>query len=320
MDKATARGSSIAILPPGAFRLVLAVVVMLSHVSRYDLGRLAVMLFFFLSGYWVSRNYLGEFGGRRSLAFYASRWLRIAPLYFLVLVPAILYTGQTIGPETILLLGVDTMGHDPLGVSWSLDIELQFYLLLPALLMLSRGVLLPLTALLTGVGWFLHFRWGVNTAFMYLPAFTLGLLANEARWAPGPKLALASAAAFGLFTLAAAAIPYTHPFIDKTIPDPFDHDIFAMIWMLPLLPYVAQSLTSKSSAFDRDVGNWSYPLYLAHSLVISMFETHHLSKWAGVATACVVALALFYGFDQFVERGRKRLLAGLWAAKPAKAT
>ena len=38
---------------PGVIRLILAALVMFSHMSRFQVGRIGVLLFFFLSGYWV---------------------------------------------------------------------------------------------------------------------------------------------------------------------------------------------------------------------------------------------------------------------------
>ena len=91
-----------AVLPPGAFRLMLASAVVVSHASRFDVGRLAVLLFFYLSGYWVSRIYQSEFAGRRWLMFYVGRWLRITPLYFIAMLAAALaLDGLRIATQTI---------------------------------------------------------------------------------------------------------------------------------------------------------------------------------------------------------------------------
>ncbi len=53
------------VLPPGQFRLLLAFAVVLSHISNFDVGRLAVMLFFALSGYWTARIWEEKFEARR---------------------------------------------------------------------------------------------------------------------------------------------------------------------------------------------------------------------------------------------------------------
>ena len=314
-----------AVLPPGAFRLLLAAAVVVSHASRFDIGRLAVLLFFYLSGYWVSRIYESEFEGRRWLMFYVGRWLRIMPLYFIVVLAAAVLRGLPLSWENFTLVGVDTTGRDPTGVSWSLDIEMQFYLMMPLLFAAAwtRVLMLPVVAALTVFGWWVSFHFGIETALMYLPVFALGALNAERRWRPGRNLALLSAAGFLLFTALIAATPFTEAFLDKTKTHPFgfDQDWFSMIWMLPLLPYVACSLTEKSTPFDRDVGNWSYPLYLVHYPLIALAVAHGHSKWWGVALAPVIALALFYGADRRFERLRRWLINGGWRGrKPAQAT
>src|SRR4051812_48778350 len=73
------------VMPPGAFRLLLAALVVASHITHFDIGRIAVLLFFYLSGYWVTKVWVEKFGQRNTLRFYAARYLRIAPLYLLVM-------------------------------------------------------------------------------------------------------------------------------------------------------------------------------------------------------------------------------------------
>jgi peptidoglycan/LPS O-acetylase OafA/YrhL len=293
----------------------LAVVV--SHVTRADIGRLAVMLFFYLSGFWVSRIYQSEFQGRRLPVFYASRWLRIAPLYLIVLAATAIVRGSPIHPENVFLLGVDTTRRDPISVTWSLDIELQFYLLLPLFLGLGRKFLLPASIALSALGWWLHARFGLGSVLTYLPAFALGMLNEATRWAPGRRVAMVSLAGFLALTALTAAVPYTAPLLSKGVPKPFDRDLFAMVWMLPLVPYVAQSLTRKSSALDRDLGNWSYPLYLVHVPLISVFADHHVPRRFAFLALAVLTLALFYGPDRYFERLRRRLVNGPHSQKKA---
>jgi peptidoglycan/LPS O-acetylase OafA/YrhL len=68
---------------PGLFRLFLAVLVVVSHLSRFDVGRIAVLLFFFLSGFWIANIWDTKFNGE-PIRFYLARTLRIYPLYWLV--------------------------------------------------------------------------------------------------------------------------------------------------------------------------------------------------------------------------------------------
>ena len=131
---ASARGRSLGldfVLPPGGFRLLLAAAVLASHLSSLDIGRLAVMLFFYLSGYWTALIWRQKFAGSALLRFYAARYLRVWPLFFLVTVAAGLARNLPLHVENWILFGVGSTHRDPTGVSWSLDVEVQFYLLLP---------------------------------------------------------------------------------------------------------------------------------------------------------------------------------------------
>jgi peptidoglycan/LPS O-acetylase OafA/YrhL len=308
------RARSIAVAPPGAFRLLLAFLVLISHSSRLDVGLLAVLLFFLLSGYWVRRIYQSEFEGRRWLTFYVSRWLRIAPLYFIVALVAAIARGLPLGWENLTIFGIASTGRDPTGVSWSLDVELQFYLLAPLVFQFSRRRVLSaaVIAVLAVLGWWVKARYGIVTVFMYLPVFAVGSLVAETGWRPDRNGALASLAGFILTTVLILLIPSTAVFLNKEKPHPLDDGLFGMLWMLPLLPYVAASLWSRSGPRDRDIGNWSYPLYLVHYPLIAFVVAHGQTKWIGVALAPLVALALYYGPDRLFERLRRAFIRGAW--------
>jgi peptidoglycan/LPS O-acetylase OafA/YrhL len=300
----------ILILPPGLFRLGLASAVVLSHVSRFDIGRLAVLLFFFLSGYWVSLIWRKKFGPGSTLRFYAARYLRIAPLYLLAMAVAALLRGTHVGPENFTLLGLASSDRDSTGVAWSLDIELQFYLLVP--LIMAALLRAPLWASVVGmtlssvIGYWLSARLGLVTVAIYLPAFALGALTYVRDWRPSARTSLVSLAAFLVMT----AITAMTPFWEKSTPDPFDHDIWGFLWMLPLLPYVARSLHARSSKLDRTFGDLSYPLYLVHFTVISVaianFGASLPVQATAVAVSAAIALAVFFFIDRPIDRWRVR--------------
>ncbi|MDB5423642.1 MAG: hypothetical protein JWQ29_1058 [Phenylobacterium sp.] len=313
-------------LPPGAFRLILAGAVLLSHVTRAEVGRLAVLLFFFLSGYWTVRIWKEKFGSAATPRFYAARYLRIAPLYLLVMFAGAFLRHIPIHPENLLLFGVATTRHDPTGVAWSLDIELQFYLLVPliaAWMTHSRAwVTIGIALAIGAAGVWLSQTYGVVTIARYLPAFVLGSLTFVKAWRPSARSAYLSLAAF----LAMTAVTGVIGFLDKTVPDPFDEDIWAFFWMLPLLPYVAHSLTVKSTKLDRHFGNLSYPLYLVHFGVIALLRGYMggesaLEKLLGVALSIVVAVIVYVLIDRPVDRWRVRLTeSDTLKAQPASAT
>lgn len=298
------------VLPPGAFRLLLALAVVVSHVSRLDIGRLAVLLFFLLSGYWTTKIFTAKFGPCQIRRYYASRYLRVFPLFLIATLGAAWLLHKPLHFENFSLLGVGSSDNDPTGVSWSLDVELQFYLLLPLIL---TALALPRLAIAFGVaalavlGWWLDNRYGVTTLAKYLPAFLIGVLIQRHAWTPSERIANLSLLGFGAMT----AITAFTPFITKIGTDPFDQDIWAVAWMAPLVPYVARSLTVRGGRMDRDFGNWSFPLYLVHFPIIAYATAHYGQampvKIAAAGVACLLALAIYYAVDRPIDAWRVRL-------------
>lgn len=298
-----------AILPPGVMRVLLATIVLVSHLSHYDIGRLAVIIFFFLSGYWTSRIWTEKFEGRNFVQFYFARALRLYPLFLLISIASSMVRGIPLSIENFLLLGIASTGNDPTGVSWSLDIEMQYYLLCPLLLPCLRrhpaatvvaGILVAATA------WSANSLWEVRTALLYLPAFLLGAISDQTRHVPSARSACLSLAAFGIVTICA----YFTPFFSKTIPDPFARDIFALMWMLPFIPYLQRSLAMISSRSDRRLGEYSYAFYLVHFPVIALLVIDGTIAEKIAATVISVGLAalLFLLVDEPTNSVRYRLI------------
>lgn len=282
---------------PGSLRLLLALLVVASHMSRIECGRIAVMIFFYLSGYWVTRNWDAPGNTRRVLPFLAGRLARIFPLYWLVLAAEVTIHPQ---PANFLIFGLARGGPDPLGVSWSLDIELQFYLLVPLLAYRrARHLLLPVAIVLAAVSWSIPQPGGARTILHYLPVFLLGALTHARAWRPRRDMALASLAVFAAIGVVLSLWPATHPLFDKTLADPIDRDVFAMLWMLPLLPFLAWLLTVPSSRADRSIGEASYALYLVHYPLIRLLAPAADDAKALVALAAVgLAFLLWWLVDR----------------------
>jgi peptidoglycan/LPS O-acetylase OafA/YrhL len=303
------------VLRPGVFRLLLAVAVVVCHLSRWDVGRLAVLLFFFLSGFWVTQVWIAKFKREGVGSFYLSRYFRIIPLYLIVVAMTALASGAAPSANQWALLGLATTGGDILGVSWSLDIELQFYLLVPLLVAIALAIpwwvsALAVTALAVA-SWALEpiFQFAIVT--QYLPAFALGMAAFLTAWKPSQKLAMTSLAGFGAVTALALALPMFSGFLDNARPEPFHRDIFAFFWMLPLLPYVVRSLNVKSGPLDRSLGDLSYPLYLVHWPLIAIVREHMGrgldAKALAVLAAVLLTLALYVVVDRPIDKVRRRL-------------
>lgn len=268
--------------------------------SRWDVGRLAVLLFFFLSGFWVAKIWREKFQGE-TIRFYLARALRIYPLYWLVASFAVFAFPAPFHLSQITLFGIATSPDDPVGVSWSLDIEMQFYVLLPLLALAPVRLLVPASLAVAAIGWFVGLPFSLP---LFLPAFALGMMCYAEDWQPPRNVALLSLAAF--LAVFGAAVVLAPAMLSKKIPDPMPLDVFSFFLMLPLLPFVAWSLRQKSVPFDRHLGNISYPLYLVHASVNALMAGY--PKPIEFAVAIGVAVLLYVLFDRPVDAWRVRTL------------
>lgn len=122
----------------------------IARMAFFEYGWVGVDLFFILSGLLIGRQLWRELfatGAVDVKRFILRRGYRIWPLYFFFLiVPAILTAGRTFQwPDWVFLSNYFT-GALPGG--WSLSTEEQFYIGIPLLLVVLRGVV-------KGSGWFL---------------------------------------------------------------------------------------------------------------------------------------------------------------------
>ncbi len=307
---------------PGVFRLLLAAVVLLSHLSALNIGRPAVVLFFVLSGYWVSLRWLG--GAEDPVRFVIGRTLRIWPLF--ALVSAVTWVGlgllglpRSPDPLTgLLLLGSASRDDMILLVAWSLDLELQFYLCLPLMWLAARRLparqLWALGLMAWALGAWLMSR-GAWNFLLYLPAFAAGMWLARTRWQPRGRVAIAGLAGFAAIGAGLTLSPFTLPLLVKTGGlSPLAEQLGHLLWCAPLLPGVAFVLRQPSPSRDRALGDAAYALYLVHSPVITAMVV--LTGLTGLALKLavlpVVALAtalLFLGVDRPLEAARRRRAA-----------
>jgi len=176
---------------------------MLQHGIQWDtylpLGPYAVRLFFVLSGFLITGILLrardeGSNTVQIARAFYARRFLRIFPLYYLSLA-VLCILGEPTVRQTLLwhvLYGSNILAADPevtiqpiWGHLWSLSVEEQFYLIWPALILLvPRAHTLKTLFLIVLIGplfrltvvYFWHFRPAVYLTPSCLDSLGLGAL------------------------------------------------------------------------------------------------------------------------------------------------
>lgn len=288
-------------------RAVAVLAVMLFHFNPTWLpgGFVGVDVFLVISGYLIARILLARkaqpdyhLGGTLRY-FYASRLKRIAPAYFAMLVLVSLLAAVLFLPQdlTIYKKGLNQAvwfnsnhyfagfgdyfapaNHEqPLLHTWSLAVEIQFYLLAPLLVLLlpARALQWLLAALLIGLTALAEYRLrilGIQQETYYslyarLPAFFAGALVALWMHAAGEGKPWLGSLGLVLVLVSAAIQSRLGPFPGVLALLPVAGA--ALILLRPVQGTVGQLLASKPMVW---VGELSYSLYLWHWPVLALLR------------------------------------------------
>lgn len=325
----------------GILRTILALLVVGSHLHAFGGAAFAVKSFFIISGFYMALVIDTRYFALPLSNFYASRLLRLLPLYWvvglltvcaeMVLVPRGQYFDKLasplaygagldlsslplpiifyIGVSLTTMLGLDSglwlgfarvggmlsiapnfapdatsvMALNPVPQGWTIGLELLFYAVAPfivrrsiwligSLCLVSLAFRLALIALgFSGEPW-------NRTLFpSELIYFLLGVLGYRLYLVmPRLKLTGRTETALALLVLVIAIIYW-----------PVEHFLrFTLIWSFwNTVPYllIAAGIPflfklSKDNAFDANVGELSYPIYMCHVLIIGLISWSPLNK------------------------------------------
>jgi len=306
-----------------------------------EIGWMGVDLFFVLSGYLIANQLFAGMARGQALSlprFYARRALRTLPVFWLVLAAFALFPvamgGRTPPPWWRFLTFTQNIGLQPgtaFSHAWSLCVEEQFYLVLPAVLALGAWFARGRVTLTRAHGWALMaalvalgvaarcLLWptyahptpdhGYTTWIYYntlcrfdefIPGVAIAMLKNFHRptWgrlmARGGLLSAAGIAATG----AMLALEHFYYYIDGqgwSFPmTAFGYSLNA--WAFALLTAAALSPSARVMRWripgTSQLALWSYSIYLSHK-PLAMFIAHQL-KPLGVpdgARLAIIAIA-----------------------------
>jgi peptidoglycan/LPS O-acetylase OafA/YrhL len=302
-----------ALIRPGIFRLFLAIAVILQHAGVSALGAWAVDVFFVLSGYWVCRMWQEKYRMRPHavLTFFGSRFWRLWPTFVvcnLIALAVFARFSPCWGAEAAIMshptwiartLAIVSSGSqfDLVPPMWSLDIEMQFYLLLPLLAWLVARIFgLPavwrqilLIAAFGGLAAFFVQQPPIEGHLRLLPNFLgfflLGMIAFFSGWAPSRRIGLGSAALVAGVLLVMMCAPYWRTLLSpeaartSQVALHIRNTVFCGALAVLAAPYALFTATQPSPTLDRHFGNISYVVYLFH------FPVQQFMEWGGHAVS-----------------------------------
>lgn len=326
--------------------MVLALTVVFHHSTKYlKIGEFAVFAFFMLSGYWIHKMYKEKYNLLQSpfYSFITSRWLRIYPTYLinLILVLLIIFAFKW-SPENLeaYAQGGDSqfwfsnlflISYNQLPVplmflvpAWSLDIELQFYIIFPLIFLWlnrTKPVWVYLTFLVISVLAHTIFRdFFHGTVISAIHFFLIGSLLYVTDYKPGKPVVYIAALLF----FALLSVNYLHPVLRANMFSSTRdlmwlgmnyHALFNTVLAIVIIPILAINVKQPSPPTDRLMGNLSYDIYLFHwvlALPYNYFFAHlpfgqRLPYFFIYFLLTLAGSYLMYKFvDEPVERLRKR--------------
>lgn len=322
----------------GAYRYLLAVLVMLQHFSAnaapdnfaqtllgYELGSLAVYAFFALSGF-VIMEAADTIYQAKPVPFMANRMLRLYPHFLLALLLSMLFHYVLIAngmlriehkivvydPQYFSLknLFMNVLSIFPLvdkfikinfvPIAWALRIEITFYLVIFAALFMSRKGMfksydlgfhsLCLTIVL--VPFFVLSVLKLFPAmFGFLPYFSYGAgLYYITRGAKAAKLVVLLSV-FGMCWHFLSLPPTHHEMGYQRYVLSQAVILFFMLAAIVLLLKV--KVTDKAKKVDRELGNYTYPVYVYHYcvlIIVASFMDDY--SWTTFITGLVLSIVI----------------------------
>lgn len=294
-----------AISSPGMFRLLLASAVVFYHLSRFSIGSAAVYIFFVLSGYWIYVMWVNRYSkaDRPLLVYLISRAWRLIPAFALISAIALLLGGRSVIAASanlhavlsqLFILGYDTLAYKPIVPAWSLDIEMQFYLLAPALVWIvsrTKGIgVLVLFSIISICSYF----WLGGAVFSYLVFFTLGMNCAATGWTPSKKLVTTfSGVALAIIVLLMLS-PVKSIVLVGAHPGPYSiyNPQLNILVAIAFIPFALFTTKQKGSQFDGMFADLSYILYLLHWPVLQFIQRSGWIK-SNVSSALTVVITSY---------------------------
>lgn len=309
---------------PGALRMALALSVFLHHTTKFNLGMSAVLIFFVLSGYWVATMWTKTYSKTNwsYVTFLVSRVWRVAPVFALcsAIAWALLWwrggAPENVGGlihqlfSNVMILGYNSLPYQANVPGWSLDMEVQFYLVAPMVVFLvSRNLYAVLGCVALSL--FAPKLGGSATVLPFLYFFGIGVAAATHDLRPSRRLAYGSLAASVALLLAYGFVFFINLDPTQTAALAFSSKANLFIAVL-MTPWAIYTTRQASGSTDRMVGDMSYIFYLLHWSVIGAIGTgegSYMDRLLLSAEAIALILAGSYLIWLLIDRPIGKLRA-----------
>lgn len=266
--------------------------VFVHHFSGLGFGPYAVYVFFVLSGFWVQTMWTERYAKTRDpyVTYMISRIWRLAPV--MALVSAITIVLLPLGGvpieqvfaanplhllvSSVVLLGYSWLPYGPVGSAWSLDVEMQFYIVAP--------FLAPAIASAWGRRWLIVGSALCSILFAavavtpmlpkYIFFFVVGMAAARTRWKPSGRFAALSAGVFLLLVVGLAITPWRDILIGGANPSVHHlqwNQTYNVVLGMTSIPFAIYTTRQRSDAPDRMMADLSYIIYLLHWVAMQWF-------------------------------------------------
>ncbi|HTI65982.1 MAG TPA: acyltransferase [Caulobacteraceae bacterium] len=326
------------LLGPGAFRLFLALVVFVDHASRLALGPAAVKIFFCLSGFWIYRMWTERYVRAVSplFTYLASRGWRLIPTFALIALFTVAFQHFLLGrswvdlkgsagwPQFVashlLIFGYGGLPVQPLMPAWSLDVEMQFYLVAPVLIALAARIGTPAflaMAAAVSIGCALWLAPHVSPTFAVF--FALGIVAARQDWRPSSRLATAAGIVAVGVVIGLVLSPWRGTILGGIHRGPLFRytEIVTTVVALAAFPYAIFTTRQRGGSRDGVFADFSYIVYLLHWTAIGWLGTvAGLPTFARLGCFVLALTATFAAawviwrlYDKPLNRARARWVA-----------
>ena len=324
--------------------------------DHWMMARTAVFVFFVISGFYMqmvlsTRYTPGRLGDVWLKRFYLARYLRLFPAYAAACAAMLGYAalvhildGRVVPPfdnwnrlvpiedikqliygigvlvSNVTMFGLNVPSSKDLLVvpSWSMGLELSFYLIAPFILrksdrfllsLLFAGLLFRLIPYNGHAPIFGNIEYFIMGAFSYRKRHLLEIGVEYPRW-------LRQGIPFvGMLLLMAISLPTWDP-----LSIPMTHNEMNMVIYPTLFALIIPSLfnASKNSKFDQVIGEVSYPFYTFHLVVIFALAAVPWSSKVGYAVVANIATLLIAFVVWRIENKWIEPLRGSLATPPSR--